>query len=86
LACLTLYSLQDFFSNALDGFSEDADIDGALQKLGMNSLNDKFAELNVCLMPHQILGVSWMLEKEKDHNFRGGMLCDAMGQFARFRS
>ena len=30
-------------------------------------------------MAHQVLGVAFMLEKEKNNKFRGGILADAMG-------
>jgi SNF2 family DNA or RNA helicase len=73
-------SLQEFFTSALEDFSEDADVDKALGKLGLPALDARFAEMTINLMPHQVLGVSWMLEKEKDKKFRGGLLCDAMGE------
>lgn len=76
---LTHRSLQDFFSNALDDWSEDSDVDGALKKLGMSSLNEKFKGLEINLMAHQVLGVAFMLEKEENTRFRGGILADAMG-------
>lgn len=55
-------------------------MDKALGKLGIPALDARFAEMTINLMPHQVLGVSWMLEKEKDKKFRGGLLCDAMGE------
>jgi SNF2 family DNA or RNA helicase len=42
-------------------------------------MEQKFANMTVSLMPHQILGVAFMLSKEKDKRYRGGLLCDAMG-------
>lgn len=39
--------------------------------------------MTITLMPHQVLGVSWMLEKERDEKFKGGLLCDAMGESGR---
>jgi len=71
--------LQDFFNHALDDWAEDSDVDGALQKLGMESLNDKYKGLEINLMAHQVLGVAFMLEKENNKKFRGGILADAMG-------
>ena len=35
--------------------------------------------MNITLMPHQVLGVSFMLGKENDENYLGGILGDAMG-------
>ncbi|RXK35500.1 hypothetical protein M231_07232 [Tremella mesenterica] len=71
--------LEEFFSNALDNFAEDSDVDAALQALNMSRLDDHFGGLTITLMPHQVLGVKFMLEKEKDDKFKGGLLCDAMG-------
>ena len=45
----------------------------------MPTMNSKFADLTITLMPHQIIGVAFMLEKEKSPKFKGGLLCDAMG-------
>lgn len=77
---LTRISPAEYFQRELDDFAEDADIEAGLAKLGLQSLQDLFAEMTVTLMPHQVLGVSWMLEKEKDKHFKGGLLCDAMGE------
>ncbi|KAK4687537.1 hypothetical protein P7C73_g2588, partial [Tremellales sp. Uapishka_1] len=71
--------LQKFFEDNLKDFSEDVSINEALVKLNMKSPTDKFAEMTITLMPHQILGVSFMIEKEKNEKFRGGILGDAMG-------
>lgn len=73
-------SVEQYFRQELDDFAEDADIEAGLAKLGLQSLQDRFAEMTVPLMPHQVLGVGWMLEKEKDDQFKGGLLCDAMGK------
>jgi SNF2 family DNA or RNA helicase len=68
-----------FLQESFKDFSDDRTIDIALEKLGMADQNAKFADMTVQLMPHQILGVSFMLDKEKDRTKRGGLLCDAMG-------
>lgn len=34
--------------------------------------------MNIKLMPHQVMGVSWMVEKERTY-FKGGLLFDEMG-------
>ena len=47
--------------------------------LGMESLNQKYKGLEVNFMAHQVLGVAFMLEKERNKKFRGGILADAMG-------
>ena len=60
-------------------FSDDQDVDKALQTLGLANMDAKLPDLLVTLMPHQILGVAFMLDKEKDRRYQGGLLCDAMG-------
>lgn len=35
--------------------------------------------MEVRLLPHQIIGVSWMVRQERDSGLRGGILADEMG-------
>lgn len=72
-------SMATFLQESFKDFSDDSTIDDALVTLGMANKEAKFADMTVQLMPHQILGVAFMLEKEKDRFKRGGLLCDAMG-------
>ena len=51
---LTMKRLHDFFADALSSFSEDNDVDKALNTLGLASLNDRLPNFNVTLMPHQV--------------------------------
>lgn len=43
----------------------------------------KVPQMETALMDHQVLGVDWMLSREKvadnERDFRGGFVCDAMG-------
>ena len=71
--------MHTFLQESFKDFSDDRTIDVALEKLGMADSNAKFADMTVQLMPHQILGVSFMLDQEKKDRHRGGLLCDAMG-------
>lgn len=70
--------LQKFFKDAgnAEFFDENASITTALQKLGLPSLNVLFPGLSIALMPHQVIGVAWMLDKERAAAFRGGILSD----------
>ncbi|KAF4616900.1 hypothetical protein D9613_008762 [Agrocybe pediades] len=61
-----------------DSFDQDATIDKALQALNLTDLKDKIPGMEITLMPHQVMGVAWMLEKEKSH-IKGGCLADEMG-------
>jgi len=45
-------SLQEFFSNSLNSFEEDQDVDGALKYLDLRDLQSRFRDLSVTLMPH----------------------------------
>lgn len=49
------------------------------RNLDSNSLSDFLPGLKIKLMPHQVLGVSFMVEKERDHRYRGGLNGDSMG-------
>jgi SNF2 family DNA or RNA helicase len=61
-------------------FDQDASVDEALQKLGLNALGDILPGMRGCrLMAHQVIGVAWMVEKEKSFAFQGGILADDMG-------
>jgi hypothetical protein len=52
-------------------------VEEAMHRLGMTKQSDKVFDLEITLLPHQILGLDFMLEKEKDAKFRGGILADA---------
>ncbi|KAJ7484700.1 SNF2 superfamily protein [Mycena latifolia] len=46
-------------------FDGDASIEKALDKLGLQSTHELLPSLDIPLMPHQLLGVAWMVENEK---------------------
>ncbi|KAJ7637082.1 SNF2 family N-terminal domain-containing protein [Roridomyces roridus] len=60
-------------------FDGDESIEKALEKLGLQSPIDLLPSLGIPLMPHQLLGVAWMVEKEKAKAYKGGCLADEMG-------
>ena len=35
--------------------------------------------MEVRLLPHQVIGVSWMVRQERESKLRGGILADEMG-------
>ena len=35
--------------------------------------------MEVRLLPHQIIGVSWMVRQEREYGLKGGILADEMG-------
>lgn len=71
--------LADLFKTALDDFQEDTDVETALKGLGLQRLEDRIPGLKIQLMPHQVLGVHWMIQQEKKTSCQGGILGDQMG-------
>ncbi|EKM56552.1 uncharacterized protein PHACADRAFT_207772 [Phanerochaete carnosa HHB-10118-sp] len=59
-------------------FDSNASVEKALVKLGLPALYHPLPGMEVALMPHQAIGVAWMLEKEKSHA-KGGCMADEMG-------
>ena len=46
--------------------------------MGLKELYTPLPGMQVALMPHQAIGVAWMLEKERGEQ-QGGILADEMG-------
>ncbi|KAF5357721.1 hypothetical protein D9758_007422 [Tetrapyrgos nigripes] len=59
-------------------FDGSATVEDALKKLGLPNLFSPIPGMAVALMPHQVIGVAWMVEKEKS-DLKGGVLADDMG-------
>ncbi|KAF9256614.1 hypothetical protein L218DRAFT_881400, partial [Marasmius fiardii PR-910] len=59
-------------------FDGSATVEQALQKLDLPSIYVPLSNMEVALMPHQAIGVAWMLEKERG-TIKGGCLADEMG-------
>ncbi|CCM00776.1 uncharacterized protein FIBRA_02818 [Fibroporia radiculosa] len=59
-------------------FDGNARVDKALDALGLDGLYRPLDGMEVALMPHQAIGVAWMLDKEKSVH-KGGCLSDEMG-------
>ncbi|KAL7418957.1 hypothetical protein Q5752_006641 [Cryptotrichosporon argae] len=75
----TAHGLQEFFQNSMADFAEDLTVEDAMRKIGLDNINDKVPGATFTLMAHQILGVSFMVEREKAKTIKGGILADAMG-------
>jgi len=73
--------LQEFFRNAgnTEQFDTNVTVQDAVKKLGLPNSETAFKDMTIVLMPHQLIGVSWMLEKERNPAFKGGILADEMG-------
>jgi len=50
----------------------------ALHYLGLNGQGDRIPGMTITLLPHQLMGVAWMLQQEKG-SLSGGCLADEMG-------
>ncbi|KAF8263933.1 SNF2 family N-terminal domain-containing protein [Lactarius quietus] len=50
-----------------------------MKYLGLKDAKDLIPGMEVRLIPHQIIGVSWMLMQEKETAYKGGVLADDMG-------
>lgn len=42
--------------------------------------------MEVRLLPHQIIGVSWMVRQERETKLKGGILADEMGLWVFYLS
>lgn len=79
---LTYHSFDTFVKNAgnCELFQSNATVEEALKKLGLKSISDTIADMEVALMPHQAIGVAWMYDREVGPGrFMGGCLADDMG-------
>ncbi|KJA26761.1 hypothetical protein HYPSUDRAFT_35906 [Hypholoma sublateritium FD-334 SS-4] len=61
-----------------ENFDGNETVDKALAYLELRHLDEKLPGMDISLMAHQVMGVAWMLEKEKS-GIRGGCLADEMG-------
>jgi SNF2 family DNA or RNA helicase len=59
-------------------FDGNASVAQALAKLGLKDQFDLIPGMEISLMAHQAIGVSWMVEKEKSA-LKGGCIADDMG-------
>lgn len=74
------YSIDKFLVSAgnSEQFDGNASVDKALRKLGLADLYQTLPGMEIPLMPHQVIGVAWMLSMEQGTN-AGGTLGDEMG-------
>lgn len=74
------FSFEKFLIQAgnTEVFDGNERVEDAVKYLGLKTLHDPLPGMEVNLMAHQIIGVKWMVEKEKS-DFKGGCLADEMG-------
>ncbi|PBK96912.1 hypothetical protein ARMGADRAFT_989149 [Armillaria gallica] len=67
-----------FVTSAINNVSHGLTVKSAMKSLGLKDEKDTVPGLEVRLLPHQLIGVTWMLDKEKSKD-KGGILADDMG-------
>ncbi|KAG1816727.1 SNF2 family N-terminal domain-containing protein, partial [Suillus subaureus] len=71
--------LAEFVYNSIENLGDRRSVKDAIQNLGLQSDKDLLPGLEVRLLPHQLIGVNWMVDQEKKSTHRGGILADEMG-------
>ncbi|KAI0085988.1 SNF2 family N-terminal domain-containing protein [Irpex rosettiformis] len=71
--------MADFVSKTIDNASHGLSVQAAMESLGLKDKRDVIPGLEVRLLPHQLIGVSWMVRQERHPEYRGGFLADDMG-------
>ncbi|OJA08757.1 hypothetical protein AZE42_08874 [Rhizopogon vesiculosus] len=72
--------LAEFVYNSIESLGDRSQsVQDALKNLGLQGDKDLLPGLEVRLLPHQLIGVSWMVHQEKRSPHRGGILADEMG-------
>ncbi|RDX49056.1 hypothetical protein OH76DRAFT_1483538 [Lentinus brumalis] len=71
--------LAEFVSQGIDNAAHGLTIERAMEKLGLRDAKDLIPGMEVRLLPHQLIGVAWMVEQERKTQHKGGILADDMG-------
>ncbi|KAI0351250.1 hypothetical protein OH77DRAFT_1430072 [Trametes cingulata] len=71
--------LNDFVSKSIDNAAHGLTVKKAMDKLGLKDPKDLIPGMEVRLLPHQLMGVSWMIAQERESPHKGGILADDMG-------
>ncbi|KAL4077807.1 SNF2 family N-terminal domain-containing protein, partial [Scleroderma citrinum] len=66
--------MAEFVYTSINNLSEGRTVQQAIRKLGLQSERDVLPGLEVRLLPHQLIGVSWMVDQEKISPHKGGIL------------
>ncbi|KAF9784773.1 SNF2 family N-terminal domain-containing protein [Thelephora terrestris] len=71
--------LATFVSKAIDNVAEKITVKEAMEHLGIKTKHHFLPGMEVQLLPHQIIGVSWLVRQERESGIKGGILADEMG-------
>ncbi|KAG7087376.1 hypothetical protein E1B28_013349 [Marasmius oreades] len=70
--------ISEFVTKGINNASHGITVKIGMEELGLKSPQDILPGLDVRLLRHQMIGVAWMLRKEKSDD-KGGILADDMG-------
>ncbi|KAI0655704.1 SNF2 family N-terminal domain-containing protein [Cubamyces menziesii] len=71
--------MQEFVNQSIEDAANRITVKEAMAKLGLKEIKDLIPGMEVRLLPHQLIGVSWMVEQERTSPHKGGILADDMG-------
>ncbi|EPQ55741.1 P-loop containing nucleoside triphosphate hydrolase protein [Gloeophyllum trabeum ATCC 11539] len=71
--------MAEFVTRSIDNLSQGITVRDAMTRLGLRDKKDLLPGLEVRLLPHQAIGVAWMLDQELKSPHKGGILADEMG-------
>ena len=75
--------LDHILKAATDSFKNVTSISDARRELGLDGTTDMIKGMSIRLLPHQVIGVNWMVKQERDAKKKGGILADDMGMCLR---
>ncbi|CDO69944.1 hypothetical protein BN946_scf184836.g18 [Trametes cinnabarina] len=71
--------MEEFVSRSIENAAHGLTVQKAMEGLGLKGYMDLVPGMEVRLLPHQIIGVKWMVDQERNTPHRGGILADEMG-------
>lgn len=71
--------MAEFVTNSINNLSHGLTVQKAMEELGLRDKDDLIPGMETRLLPHQAIGVAWMVNQEKKSPHQGGILADDMG-------
>ncbi|KAI0640983.1 SNF2 family N-terminal domain-containing protein [Trametes meyenii] len=71
--------IAEFVSQSIDNAAHGLTVQKAMERLGLQDKKDLIPGMEIRLLPHQLIGVSWMIDQERRSTHKGGILADDMG-------
>ncbi|EGO02949.1 hypothetical protein SERLA73DRAFT_103014 [Serpula lacrymans var. lacrymans S7.3] len=66
--------MADFVTKSIDNLSHGRTVQDAMENLNLRDQKDLIPGLEIRLLPHQLIGVSWMVDQELHSPHKGGIL------------